>query len=33
MQTPVLVINNEVKSSGRLPTRTKIEEWLREAIG
>ena len=33
MQTPALVINNEVKSSGRLPTRTKIEEWLREAIG
>ena len=33
IQTPALVINNEVKSSGRLPTRTKIEEWLREAIG
>lgn len=32
MQTPALVINNEVKSTGRLPTRTKIEEWLREEL-
>ena len=32
MQTPALVINNKLKCSGRLPTRAKIEEWLREEI-
>nr|MBF0223171.1 thioredoxin family protein [Desulfobulbaceae bacterium] len=30
MQTPALLINGTVKCAGRLPTRAKIEEWLRE---
>jgi len=33
MQTPALVINGKVKSSGRLPTPAQIEEWLQEACG
>lgn len=33
MQTPALLINNKVKSSGRLPTPAQIEEWLREELG
>lgn len=33
MQTPALVINGNVKSTGRLPSRARIEEWLREEIG
>lgn len=28
LQTPALVINGQVKSVGRLPTRAEIEEWL-----
>jgi len=32
MQTPALIINGQLKSAGRLPTRSQIEEWLREAL-
>lgn len=32
LQTPALLINGEIKSSGRLPTRSQIEQWLRDAI-
>ena len=32
MQTPALIINGQLKSSGRLPTRSQIEEWLRAEI-
>lgn len=32
MQTPALVINNRVRCAGRLPTRSKVEEWLRESL-
>lgn len=28
LQTPALVINGQVKSVGRLPTRAEIEDWL-----
>jgi len=28
LQTPALVINGQVKSIGRIPTRAQIEEWL-----
>jgi len=31
MRTPALLINGVVKSAGRLPSRSQIEEWLREA--
>ncbi len=31
MQTPALIINGRLKSAGRLPTSSQIEEWLREA--
>lgn len=31
LQTPALLINGKLKSSGRLPTRSQIEHWLREA--
>jgi len=31
--TPALVINGQLKSSGRIPSRAKVEEWLREAAG
>jgi len=30
LNTPALVINNEVKCSGRLPTLAQIEEWIKE---
>ena len=33
MQTPALVVNGKVKCAGRLPSRTRIEEWLREELG
>lgn len=33
MQTPALLINGKVKCSGRLPTSSQVEEWLRAAIG
>lgn len=29
--TPALVIDGEVKSSGKVPKAEKIEQWLREA--
>ncbi len=32
LQTPALMINGALKSSGLLPTRALIEEWLRECI-
>ena len=32
-QTPALIINGEVKSSGRMPTPTQVEEWLRDELG
>ena len=32
IQTPALLINGKVKCSGRLPTSSQIEEWLRDAI-
>jgi len=32
MQTPALVINGEVKSAGRHPTRSQIEAWIREYL-
>lgn len=31
--TPALIINGEVKSSGRIPSRATVEEWLRQAAG
>lgn len=31
MMTPALVVNGEVKSSGRLPTPTEIASWLAAA--
>ncbi len=31
MRTPALIVNGELKSSGRLPPPADIEEWLREA--
>jgi small redox-active disulfide protein 2 len=30
LQTPALMINNRLKSSGLLPTRSQIEHWIRE---
>lgn len=33
LQTPALVVNGEVKSMGRLPTRAEIEAWLVDAAG
>ena len=30
LQTPALVINGSLKSSGLLPTRAMLEQWLRE---
>lgn len=32
VQTPALLINGKVKCSGRLPTSSQVEEWLREAV-
>jgi len=32
LNTPALVINNEVKSSGKMPTPAQIEEWIKEAV-
>ena len=31
LSTPGLVINGEVKSSGRLPRKEEVVSWLREA--
>jgi small redox-active disulfide protein 2 len=33
MNTPALVIDESVRSAGRLPRREEIEEWLRAARG
>jgi hypothetical protein len=33
VMTPALLINGKVKSSGRMPSRSIVEEWLREAAG
>lgn len=30
--TPALIINGEIKSSGKLPSRSEVEEWFREAV-
>ncbi|MFO7605394.1 MAG: thioredoxin family protein [Desulfurivibrionaceae bacterium] len=30
-RTPALLINGQVKCSGKLPTSSQVEEWLREA--
>ena len=30
LQTPALMINSRLKSSGLLPTRAQIEQWIRE---
>ncbi len=30
LQTPALVINGQLKSSGLLPTRAQLEEWIRD---
>jgi hypothetical protein len=32
-KTPVLIINNQVKSAGIQPPRYLVEQWLREAAG
>ncbi len=32
LNTPALVINNEVKSSGKMPIPAQIEEWIKEAV-
>lgn len=32
LQTPALIINDKLKSSGRIPTPAQIEEWLREEL-
>ncbi len=32
MQTPALIINGRLKSAGRLPTSSQIEEWLRQEM-
>jgi len=32
VQTPALVINGDLKSAGRHPTRSQIEAWLRDYI-
>jgi len=32
ISTPALIINGEIKSSGRLPSRSEIEEWFRETL-
>ena len=33
MSTPALVINEEVKSSGRIPRKEEIAEWIRARQG
>lgn len=32
LQTPALIVNDKLKSSGRVPTPARIEEWLREEL-
>lgn len=31
-KTPALIINDQVKSAGRIPTRAEVEQWLREVL-
>ena len=33
LPTPALVINNKVKSAGRVPSKSMIRKWLEEEIG
>ncbi|RUM35364.1 MAG: thioredoxin family protein [Desulfobulbus sp.] len=33
LQTPALMINGQLKSSGLLPTRALLEQWIREVSG
>jgi small redox-active disulfide protein 2 len=33
MSTPALVVNEEVKSSGRIPRKEEIAEWIRASQG
>jgi hypothetical protein len=33
LTTPALIINDEIRSSGKLPRRSEVEEWLRDAVG
>jgi small redox-active disulfide protein 2 len=33
MQTPGLVVDGQVKASGRIPARSEITAWLRAAAG
>jgi small redox-active disulfide protein 2 len=33
LATPGLVINEQVISSGRIPARTEVEAWLKQAAG
>jgi len=30
--TPALVINGEIKSSGRLPSKNQIKDWIKESL-
>ena len=32
LNTPALIINDEVKCAGRMPTPANIEEWIKEAL-
>lgn len=33
VNTPAMIINNELKSSGRLPTPSEIDGWIKDAAG
>lgn len=32
LNTPALIINSEIKSTGRLPSKSEIEQWLRAVM-
>jgi hypothetical protein len=32
LETPALVIDEKVKSSGRIPTKEEIMEWMRDDL-
>ena len=32
LTTPALLINGEIMSSGKLPSRSQVEEWLRDVV-